>query len=111
MAIHNNTLLKLLSFSSDFGKDREDIIQKLDVIRSCYRDAMIYRETGREDALINRDRMDIIGGMACRLDGRDLLERLHAVEHALQAIDQNANKALTLEAMMFKLAHQRRQEA
>jgi len=111
MAIHNNNLLKLLSFSSDFGKDRGDILRKLNVIRSCYRDAMIYRETGREDALINRDRMDIIGDMAHGLDGRNLLERMQAVEHALQAIDQNANKALTLESMMFKLVHQRQQEA
>lgn len=111
MAIHNNTLLKLLSFSSDFGKDREDIVQKLDIIRACYRDALVYRETGREDALINQDRIDIIGDMARRFDGRALLEYLRAVGQAFHAIDQNANKALTLEAMMFKLAHQRRQEA
>jgi DNA polymerase III subunit delta' len=111
IAIHDNKLLKLLSFTADFGKDREDITQKLDVIRSCYRDALVYRETGREDPLINRDRMDVIAALSRRFDGRDLLEHLRAVGSALQAIDQNANKALTLEAMMFKLAHQRRQEA
>jgi DNA polymerase-3 subunit delta' len=111
MAIHDNKLLKLLSFTADFGKDREDITQKLDVIRSCYRDALVYRETGSEDALINRDRMDVIATLSRRFDGRDLLRHLRAVGGALQAIDQNANKALTLEAMMFKLAHQQRQEA
>lgn len=111
MAIHRNILSKLLSFTADCGKDREDIIQKLDVIRSCYRDALVYRETGREDSLINRDRMDVIGALSQSFVGQELLEHLRAVGQALQAIDQNANKALTLEAMMFKLAHQRRQEA
>lgn len=111
MAIHDNMILKLISFTADFGKDREDITQKLDIIRSCYRDALVYREMGSEESLINRDRMDIIGDLSRRFDGRDLLGHLRAVGQALYAIEQNANKALTLEAMMFKLAHHRRQEA
>jgi DNA polymerase-3 subunit delta' len=111
MAIHSNILLKFLSFTADFGKDRDDITQKLDVIRSCYRDALVYRETGSEESLINRDRMDVITALSCQFDGGDLLGHLRAVGQALYAIEQNANKALTLEAMMFKLAHQRRQEA
>jgi len=111
MAMHNRDILKLLGFSAEFGKDREDITRKLAVIQSCYRDALVFRETRSEDSLINRDRMDVISSLIRRFDGTELLEHLRTVGQALLAIDQNANKALTLESMMFKLVHQRQQEA
>jgi len=109
MDIHERNMLKLLSFSSDFGKDREDIARKLNVIQSCYRDALVFRETKSEDSLINRDRMDVIAALIRRFDGTELLGHLRTVGQALNAIEQNANKALTLESMMFKLAHQRQE--
>jgi len=111
MAIHDRNILKLLAFSSDFGKDREDITRKLNVIQSCYRDALVFLETKNENSLINRDRMDVISSLTRRCDGTELLAHLQTVGQALYAIEQNANKALTLESMMFKLAHQRQQEA
>jgi hypothetical protein len=55
--------------------------------------------------------MDVISSLIRRFDGTELLEHLRTVGQALLAIDQNANKALTLESMMFKLVHQRQQEA
>jgi len=39
-----------------------------------------------------------------KLSGTDLLRNIITVDRACRAIDQNANKSLTLEAMMFKLA-------
>jgi DNA polymerase-3 subunit delta' len=111
MAILDHNLVKMLSFAADFGKERDDIMQKLDILRNFYRDALVYRETGRMDALVNHDRGDLIADIAKRRDRADLMTHLRAVGAALSAIEQNANKALTLEAMMFKLAHQRRQEA
>ncbi|NLN60441.1 MAG: DNA polymerase III subunit delta' [Deltaproteobacteria bacterium] len=105
-AIHDKNMMKMLTFTNNFGKDRTDIVRKLDIIQSCYRDALVYRETGKERSLLNRDRMDIIEPLSRRFDGKRLLEHLRTVGQALQAIDRNANKALTLEAMMFKLVHQ-----
>ncbi|MBN1546161.1 MAG: AAA family ATPase, partial [Syntrophaceae bacterium] len=111
MATLEQKILKMLCFSADFGKDREDVSQKLDIIRSLYRDALVYRETGEEASLINRDRLDLVSALSRKYDGQDLLKHLRVVGATLTAIGQNANKALTLETMMYKLAHQRRQEA
>ena len=99
------TPLELFTFIAEQGKDREDILEKLAMILQCYRDILVFREVRKEECLINRDRMDVIAPMADRMDTQKLLSHLRTVEYACHAIRQNANKALTLDMMMFKLAH------
>jgi DNA polymerase-3 subunit delta' len=98
--------LEFFTFIAGQGGDREDILEKLTMILQCYRDVLVFRETKKEESLINRDRMDVIARMADRMDAQKLLRHLRTVEYAYHAIRQNANKALTLDMMMFKLAHQ-----
>jgi hypothetical protein len=96
--------LQLLSFVNDFGQDRKSILERLDIMRICFRDALVYKETTTIDPLFNQDRLPMIRSFADKLSGTDLLRNIIAVDRACRAIDQNANKSLTLEAMMFKLA-------
>jgi DNA polymerase-3 subunit delta' len=96
--------LQLLSFVNDFGQDRKIILERLDIMRICFRDALVYKETTTIDPLFNQDRLPMIRSFADKLSGTDLLRNIIAVDRACRAIDQNANKSLTLEAMMFKLA-------
>ena len=62
------------------------------------------QETGEEESLMFLDRVGVIETIAGRLSGRDLLRNIATVEAAMSAIAQNANKSLTLEAMLIKLA-------
>ena len=96
--------LKRLAFAGRFGTEREEILESLQILRTCYRDAMIFRETADSERLIFRDRTPLIQAVAGRLSGRNLIHNLAAVEAAMGAIDQNANKTLTLETMVIKLA-------
>jgi len=73
-------------------------------LRTCYRDALVYKETAKMERLINQDCVETIKSIADRLSGRDILNNIKTVGWALDAIDRNANKALTLEAMMFRIA-------
>jgi hypothetical protein len=54
--------------------------------------------------LIHRDRLDAIEALYGRLSGWDILNNIQALDETLAALEQNANKQLTLEAMMFRLA-------
>ena len=99
------TPLELFTFIAEQGKDRENILEKLEMILQCYRDVLVFREMGKDECLINRDRMDVIALMADRMSTQKLLSNLRTVEYAYHAIRQNANKALTLDMMMFKLVH------
>jgi len=77
---------------------------KLEILRSCFRDALVYAETGEEEGLINRDRIDLISAIAGRLAGTEILTCLGNIDRACRALERNANRALTLEVMMFKVA-------
>jgi DNA polymerase-3 subunit delta' len=97
-------LLKRLAFAGRFGTERKEILERLRILRNGYRDGLVLRETGEKERLMFRDRALVIEGVAGRLSGRDLLGNIAAVDAATSTIAQNANKSLTLEAMLIKLA-------
>src|SRR5512140_453633 len=82
--------LKKLAFAGRFGTERDEILEGLEILRTCYRDAMIFRETQDAGRLIFQDRTALIQAVAGRLSGRNLLNNLATVEAAMGAIDQNA---------------------
>ncbi len=92
-----------LSQVGRFGKDREDVLERLDVLRVCYRDALVYRETGETTGLINQDRAEVLRPFVQRLSTQDMLGNIKVLDRAAQALEQHADKTLTLEVMMFRL--------
>jgi DNA polymerase-3 subunit delta' len=96
--------LRLFSIIHAFGQERKDILERLDILRVCFRDALVVKETGMIHYLFNQDRAPEIQSFARAHSAADLLKNIQIVDRAYGAIDQNANKSLTLEAMMFRLA-------
>ncbi|MGZ6249467.1 MAG: DNA polymerase III subunit delta' C-terminal domain-containing protein, partial [Syntrophales bacterium] len=77
---------------------------RLGILMTGYRDALVYKETGDRDGLINQDYIDIIKSVAESESGRDIVGCIRAVDRAIHTLNQNANKQLTLEVMMFTLS-------
>ncbi|MBM4271455.1 MAG: DNA polymerase III subunit delta' [Deltaproteobacteria bacterium] len=100
---HMKDPLMLLSFISSFGQDRGSIMKMLGVLTTGYRDALVYKETGNKDLLVNRDRFDVVQSVAQSRSGKDILNCISSVSRACSAIERNANKQLTLEMMVFRL--------
>jgi DNA polymerase-3 subunit delta' len=96
--------LRRLAFAAHFGTEREEILTRLAILRTCYRDALVLKETAEVRRLVFQDRPETIAAVADRLSGRELLQNITTIEAAAGAIDLNANKSLTLEAMLFKLS-------
>lgn len=96
--------LRLFSGVQSFGQERRDILERLDILKGCLRDALVYKETGRIDCLFNRDRASEIRSFAGARSTPDLLKCIGVLDRACGAIDRNANKSLTLEVMMFRLS-------
>lgn len=95
--------MKCLAFAADFGKDREEINEKFEILRSWYRDLLIYKETGEAGDLIHRDRLDAIRSMAESTSMKKILEGIKTLDWASHALEKNANRQLTLETMAFRL--------
>jgi len=98
----HDPLLRLASLNR-FGQTREEVRERLVILRTCYRDAMVYRETAAAVALINQDQEGMIKALSDRLPLPDLIGNIKVIDRALSAVEQNADKTLTLEVMMFKL--------
>jgi DNA polymerase-3 subunit delta' len=95
--------LGCLALAGHLSGEKEDIFEALDILKSWYRDLLVYRETRRTEALIHRDRVDDMERLAGTLDGEILLRGIRAIRDAASAIERNANKQLTLETMVFRL--------
>jgi len=93
-----------LAFAARFGTEREEILERLLVLKTCFRDALIFRETKERERLIFQDRTEAIRTLAERLSGRNLIHNIAEIEAAADAIDKNVNKMLTLESMLIKFA-------
>lgn len=98
----HDPLLRLSSLSR-FGPTREEVMGRLVILRTCYRDAIVYKETGAAGALINQDQQDMIKTLSDRLSLTDMISNIKVIDRAFSAVEQNADKTLTLEVMMFKL--------
>ena len=95
--------ISLLNLASNFGQDKKKIKQGLDIINSCFRDALIFKETQKNEMLINSDKSSFITTLAHQLSGGQILQNIFLIEKAWETIEQNVNKTLTLETMAFKL--------
>ncbi len=97
--------LKFLCLIDNFGKEDEDVMKKLEVLRSLYRDILVYKETGETKTLVHQDRIETIKCFTGRVSGSDILKGIKTINHVYSAMERNANKQLILEWMMFKLAN------
>jgi DNA polymerase III subunit delta' len=100
---HTNDPLKMLSFLGSMGKDKQDVLSRLEILKICYRDAMVFKETGEKRLLLNQDRLESIKDIAGRLSSHKMLDNIKIIDATYRAIEQNANRSLVLEALAFKL--------
>lgn len=95
--------LGCLALAGELAGDREDMQEALDILKSWYRDLLVFKETGRTEALINRDHAGDIGRLAGLTGVEAILRGIRTIQRAEAAIERNVNKPLTLETMVFTL--------
>lgn len=100
---HAKDPLKFLSLAAAFGQEKEEITNRLNLMLTLYRDALLFRETGDEHLLMNQQCSDVIKSVACGLTAEEIFHNVMTVNRAVEAIELSANKQLTLEVMLFKL--------
>jgi len=105
MAFRKENPVAVLSLAGALGKEKESIMEGLDILGTWYRDILVYRETGDAARLIHRDHLEAVRLWADNMAVSDLLHNITAVSRASGAIEKNANKQLTLEIMLFRLVH------
>jgi len=102
-ATHRDDPFSLINFASFLGQGKKEIKEGLNILNTFFRDVLIYKETLKNEMLINRDNASFISNHASRLSGEQIIQNIALVERAGDTIEQNVNKSLTLETMAFKL--------
>jgi len=96
--------LQRLSFLRFLIDDKKDILDKLEILKTFFRDVLFCRETGQINGLLHQDRLELITAMARKWSPEEILMNIRTVEQTARLLEQNTNKSLTLEVMMFRLA-------
>jgi len=94
--------LMRLSLVRCFGDDRDEVLERLGILRMCCRDVLFYKETGERRGLINPDRIDVIKPLAERLSAKDIINNIKTIDRTLRAVELYADRILALEVMMLR---------
>ncbi|HEY3354598.1 MAG TPA: DNA polymerase III subunit delta' [Polyangia bacterium] len=90
--------------SSELGRDKEELVEVLALLRVLYRDALLARE-GLDDVapLVNSDRPEQVRAIAAGGGWLGMRRRVAAVAEAEWALQGNVNAQLVLDRLMLRL--------
>jgi len=98
----------LFDLVARLGRDKEEVVEKLTVLKSFFRDVLYRQVRGTSDGIINLDYAAEIASLACELSPQEPLARIEAIDRAINNLERNANLQLTLETMMIKIGAPKR---
>ena len=94
---------QIFGLAEELATGNDDLPMLLTMIHAWYRDLLTYREGGKEVQLIHIDLSDEIQRAAPGTDTPSLIHRMEVIREALWNLDRNANRQITLEAMLLDL--------
>ena len=95
---------QILGLAEEMVNKNDDLPMLLTMIHTWYRDLLSYKERGSGAQLINIDLSHEIHEAAPGMDIPSLILRMEVIQAALWNLDRNANRQITLEAMLLDLA-------
>ena len=76
--------------------------EMLTVFLSYIRDALIYKETGKEEFIINIDKLSGVKQISDIFSFKRLSGMVDIINYTAENLDRNVNTALTFDAMLLK---------
>jgi DNA polymerase-3 subunit delta' len=98
---------RILGLAEELASGNDDLPLLLSMIHAWYRDLLAFRVRGSLAPLINMDLLNEIRESAPKLNTPSLINRMEVIQGALWNLDRNANRQITLEAMLLDLAEAR----
>ena len=100
---HGRTQIQHWLLFSEMLARRKDLIEEsLEIITIGLRDLLVARYAPAH--VLNQDRLDALNEAAQTVTPAQILEQIHAVNHARKSLQSNTNLRLTLDAMVLTMA-------
>ena len=94
---------QILGLAEELATRNDDLPMLLTMIHAWYRDLLTYKERGSGAQLINMDLSHEIQKAAPGTSTPSLIHRMEVIQGALWNLDRNANRQITMEAMLLDL--------
>ena len=94
---------KIFTTREFFEKNKDDIVEILDIMLFYFRDALIYAETGSDKHIINKDKIDFIKTHYNQLEKNALHDIIETVLVTKDNIDLKVNFSLNIEMMLLEI--------
>lgn len=86
--------------AGEYRKQAEEI---LNLILSWYRDILIYKNTNKEELVLNKDYIDRIKYLVDKFETEELCRRMNVVDYIREALARQVNLKLLLQVMFIEL--------
>jgi DNA polymerase-3 subunit delta' len=100
--INSKNIEEFLKYEKFLIKYKDQWQEVLTWILSYIRDIMVYKETGKEDIIINLDKINIIKDMSSIFSFNRLSAIIDIVNESRQRLESNVNTSLTFSTMLIK---------
>lgn len=100
--INTNRPREFLKYEDFFLKYKGDWQEVLTWFLSYIRDVLIYKETGKEELIVNLDKLPIIKDIASMFSFSRLNDIIVIVNETRQKLERNVNYSLTFNSMLLK---------
>lgn len=101
--IYDTDLIKVMLWSKDIEKYKENIFDCLDIIYLWFRDVFVAKKLNSTNHVIQKDKEDKIISQAKIIEFKQLENSLKAVWEAKRQLEQNGNFQLTMEIMFMNI--------
>ncbi len=102
--LSSDNIGEFFQFSESLARDKEGLEGILELLKTFFRDILIFRENGR-DKVVNLDLLPSIERLANELSSAGIVDRIEAIIEAQSALRQNVNRQLAVERMLLRICN------
>lgn len=95
--------IKIFKLAEEAEKNKDQIEFTLDIMLFWFRDLLIWKETKKEELLVNIDIIDKYKNYEQKISQKALIRAIEIIEESRRIISANANLKLSIEGMFLKL--------
>ncbi len=101
MRLKENHFNMLLAFSEKLAKNKDILLEDLEIMLSWFRDIMVF--ISEPSKVINRDRLEAIKEVSEKYTFENLINSMNAIRAAQKNIESKANPRLAVDNLLFLL--------
>ncbi len=103
ISVQSLDLVQTLKLVNNFDIFKQDISRYLNILLSFYRDIIVFKETNKNNFIINQDKINLINEQSRLYTKKNLYKKLDTVLNTKNQLDRNANYNLTIEVLLLKI--------